>query len=174
MRLIMDWKRILKALLYPHITILFLLTPVSVALLIYSLGIAKSSSIISYISYFISAYTFTALCLRIPQIIRWFKVFKNENKLVSRWFYDISFRMKVSLHTSFIFNLSYSALHFGLGYTHKTFWFYSLAGYYLALAFMRFFLLNHTARYKQEGYIKAFKKQRLCGVVLLMMNLSLQ
>ncbi len=167
----MNWKQILKVLLYPHFIILTLLTPVSIALLIYSLGIAKTNSIVSYISYFISAYTLLALCLRLPQIIRWIKAFKKENKFVSRWLTDAHYRIKVSLYTSFFFNTAYSALHFGLGYTHKTFWFYSLAGYYITLAFIRFFLLNHTTKHKTENKIKAFKKYRICGIILLIINL---
>ncbi len=170
----MDWKKIFRRILFPHKIIVFLLTPISVGLLIYSFAFTDTSSIVSYISYFISAYTLLAICLRLPQIIHWIKAFKKENKFVSRWLTDAHYRIKISLYTSFVFNIAYSALQFGLGYTHKTFWFYSLAGYYVALAFMRFFLLRHTTKPKTGENIKfALRKQRICGIILLIMNISI-
>lgn len=170
----MDWKKIFRRILFPHKIIVFLLTPISVGLLIYSFAFTDTSSIVSYISYFISAYTLLIVSLKIPQIIRWIKTIKKENKYISRWFSDTHYRIKVSLHLSFIINTLYSLLHLGLGYIHQTFWFYSLAGYYIALAFMRFFLLRHTAKHKLGVNVKsALKKQRICGTILLIMNISI-
>lgn len=82
--------------------------------------------------------------------------------------------MNVSLYGTLIWNTAYALLQLGMGFWHHSFWFYSLAGYYISLAVMRFFLLLYTSRHKAgENMLKELKKYRTCGVVFLVMNLAL-
>ena len=76
----MDWKKIGKALLFPHIAIMIILVPVAAALLVYSMVFVGTESVIAYISYVLAAYTLTVWCFRIPRLIKFFNTFKNENK----------------------------------------------------------------------------------------------
>ena len=70
--------------------------------------------------------------------------------------------------------LSVALLHIGMGFWHHTFWFYSLAGYYLSLAAMRVFLVRHTSKHNPgEKMLMELKKYRVCGIVFLIMNLAL-
>jgi len=170
----MDWKKIGKAFLFPHIAIMILLVPVCTVFLVYSMAFLGTASVAAIVSYVLSAYTLTVWCFRIPYLIRFFKTFKDENKYARIWRNDTRLRVNVSLYGTLIYNTAYALLQLGMGFWHHTFWFCSLAGYYLSLAVMRFFLVRHTSRHKPgEKMLEELKKYRACGIVLLIMNLTL-
>ena len=170
----MDWKKIGKALLFPHIAIMIVLVPISTVLLVASMVFIGTESPIPYISYVLSAYTLTVWCVKIPYLIKFFKVFKDENKYARKWQDDTRLRVNVSLYGSFFWNIAYALFQLWLGFYHHTFWFYSLGAYYICLAVMRFFLLLHTRKYAPgERMREELLKYRACGIVFLLMNLAL-
>lgn len=170
----MDWKRIGKALLFPHIAIMIILIPIATVLLVYSMVFLGTESVVSIISYVLAAYTLTVWCFKIPHIIRFIKTFKEENQYARRWQEDTRLRMNVSLYGTLIWNTAYAVFQLGLGFWHHTFWFYSLAGYYISLGTMRFFLVRHTRRHKPgEKMREELIKYRACGIAFLIMNLAL-
>lgn len=170
----MDWKKLGKALLFPHITIMILLVPVATVLLVGSMVFIGTESVIAYISYVLAAYTLTVWCFKIPQLIKFFKTFKNENRLARKWQDDTRWRINVSLYGSLAWNTLYGIFQLWLGFYHRTFWFYSLGAYYICLAVMRFFLLLHTRKYAPgEKMQTELVKYRACGWVFLLMNLAL-
>ena len=170
----MDWKKIGKALLFPHIAIMIVLVPISIVLLVASMVFIGTESPIAYISYVLSAYTLTVWCVKIPYLIKFFKAFKDENKYARKWQDDTRLRVNVSLYGSFFWNIAYALFQLWLGFYHHTFWFYSLGAYYICLAVMRFFLLLHTRKYAPgERMRDELTKYRSCGIVFLLMNLAL-
>lgn len=170
----MDWKKIGKALLFPHIAIMLILIPIATVLLVYSMVFLGSESVAAIASYVLAAYTLTVWCFKIPYLIQFFKTFKAENKYARRWQEDARLRVNVSLYGTLIWNTAYGLLQLGLGFWHHTFWYYSLAGYYICLAVMRFYLVRHTRRHKPgEKMLEELRKYRACGVILLVMNLAL-
>ena len=170
----MDIKKLAKALLYPRIPIVILLTPISIVLLVGSMVFVGTESPIAIISYVLSAYTLTVWCFRMPAVIRFFVAFKNENKYAVRWQEDTRLRMKVSLYGTLIFNTVYALFQLWLGFYHHTFWYYSLAGYYISLAIMRFSLARHTSNHLPgEKMREELIKYRTCGWIFLIMNLAL-
>ena len=170
----MDWKKLGKALLFPHIAIMIVLVPISIVLLVASMVFIGTESAIAYISYVLSAYTLTVWCVKIPYLIKFFKTFKDENKYARRWQDDTRLRVNVSLYGSFFWNIAYALFQLWLGFYHHTFWFYSLGAYYICLAVMRFFLLLHTRKYAPgEKMREELIKYRACGAVFLLMNLAL-
>ena len=170
----MDKKKLLRIFLYPHFAVMTVLLFVSTAFLIYSMVFLGTESVAAIISYVLAFYTLTVFCLRIPQIIRFCKTLKQNNGLLRRWSEDAGFRVNVSLYGSLIFNTAYAVFQLGLGYWNHTFWYYSLSGYYLALAVMRFFLVRYTRRHTAgEMIAEELKKYRACGIVFLVMNLSI-
>ena len=170
----MDWKKIGKALLFPHIAIMIILVPISTVFLVYSMVFLGTESITAIISYVLSAYTLTVWCFKIPYLIKFFKTFKNENKYARRWQDDTRLRVNISLYGTLIWNTAYALLQLGMGFWHKTFWFYSLAGYYISLGVMRFFLVRHTSRHKPGEKMRVeLIRYRACGIVFLIMNLAL-
>lgn len=170
----MDWKKIGKALLFPHIAIMIILVPIATVFLVYSMVFLGSESVIAIISYVLAAYTLTIWCFKIPYLIRSFKKFLDENKYARIWQDDTRLRVNVSLYGTSIYNTAYALLQLGMGFWHHTFWFYSLAGYYISLAVMRFFLVRHTSKHKPgEKMMEELRKYRACGIVFLVMNLAL-
>lgn len=170
----MDFKKIGLSLLFPHIAIMIILVPVSAFLLVYSMVFVGKESVLAVISYVFSAYTLTVWCFKIPYLIKCFKNFKENNKYLRIWRGDEVLRIKLPLYGALVFNTAYAVLQLCLGLYHKTFWYCSLAFYYLSLAVMRFFLVRHTRKFKEAREILAeYKKYRACGIVFLIMNLFL-
>ena len=170
----MDWKKLGKALLFPHIAIMIVLVPIATVLLVASMVFVGNDTPIAYISYVLAAYTLTVWCIRIPSLIKFFKTFKDENRYARKWQEDTRLRVNVSLYGSFFWNIAYALFQLWLGFYHHTFWFYSLGAYYICLALMRFFLLLHTRRYAPGEKMKTeLVRYRTCGWVFLAMNLAL-
>ena len=170
----MDWKKIGKALLFPHIAIMVLLIPIATVLLVGSMVFIGTESVIAYGSYVLAAYTLTVWCFKMPLLIRFFKTFKNENKYARRWQDDMRLRINVSLYGSLAWNALYGLFQLWLGLYHHTVWFCSLGAYYICLGVMRFFLLLHTRKYAPGEKMRSeLIKFRACGWVFLVMNLAL-
>lgn len=170
----MNWKKLGKALLFPHIVIMIILVPIATVLLVGSMVFVGTESPIAIVSYVVAAYTLTVWCVKIPHLIRFFKNLKNENKYVRIWHDDARLRLSITLYGSLIWNAIYGIFQLWLGFYHHTFWFYSLGAYYICLAVMRLFLVKHIRRYAPaEKMVDELKKYRACGVVFLFMNLAL-
>ncbi len=168
------FKKILKKLLYPHIAIIILLIPISAVLLLLAFLKFGAEHYFSYVSYVVSAYTLTVICMYIPNFIKTVKRVKEGNKYVKRITTDAQLRVKLSLYGSLFMNTAYAIFQFGLGLYHGSFWFHSLAVYYLLLVIMRAFLLGGVKkRTAEENMFFEFKRYRFCGIVLLTMTLAL-
>ena len=170
----MDWKKLGKALLFPHIAIMLALLPIATVFLVCSMVLIGTESPIAIVSYVLAAYTLTVWCFRTPALIAFFKTFKDENKYARKWLDNPRLRVNVSLYGSFFWNIAYALLQLCLGFYHRTFWFCSLGAYYICLAVMRFFLLRHTRKHAPgEDVQTELKKYRACGWIFLVMNLAL-
>lgn len=168
------FKKIGKALLFPHKAVLIPLVPLSAALLIYSLGFPDTEERIKYPAYAVSAYTLTALCCRLPSCVRFFRHIKTENRYLARYFSDTHLRVSISLYGSVAINTIYAFFQMALGIYHGSLWFYSMAAYYLILAVMRFFLLHYTRTHKPGlDRLAELCWYRFCGGALMIMNLAL-
>lgn len=170
----MDWKKLGKALLFPHLAFMITLLPVATVFLVYSMVFLGTESVLAITSYVLAAYTLTVWCARIPYLIRFFKTFKNENKYARRWLEDDRLRVSVSLYGSFLWNVIYAVFQLWLGFYHRSFWFSSMAGYYISLAIMRFFLVRYTTKNRPGERMRAeLVHYRACGWIFLVMNLAL-
>ena len=170
----MNFKKIGKTLLFPHIAMMLSLVPIATVLLVGSMVFLGTDSPIAYISYVLAAYTLTVWCFKIPRLVRGFKRFRRENRFFIKWQSDARLRVNVSLYGALAGNILYGAFHLWLGFYHRTFWFYSLGAYYICLCAMRFFLLSHTRKYEAgEREYEELLKYRACGWVFLLMNLAL-
>ncbi len=106
----MDRKKIVKALLFPHIAIMIILLPIATAFLVYSLVFMGSDFIIAIMFYVLAFYTLMIWTLKVPYIIKFFKHFKEENKYARRWQDDDRLRVNVSLYGTLIWNTAYALL----------------------------------------------------------------
>lgn len=167
-------KKIGKKLLYPHILIILMLLPVSLALMIWSMITLGESHFISIIGYVLSAYTMTVICFRIPDIIKLIKYIKNENKYIVRYRTDTHLRIKINLIGTFLINFAYAIFQFFIGLYHGSFWFYSMFAYYLFLAITRFYLMKHTLKFEPNEKPKdELKKYIFTGWMMLFLNMAL-
>ena len=170
----MDWKKLGKALLFPPVAVMIVLIPVATALLVVSMVLIGTESAIAYVSYVLAAYTLTVWCSKIPDLIRFIKTVKNENRYARLWLEDTRLRVNISLFGSLAWNVLYGLFQMWLGIVHRTFWFSSLGVYYICLAVMRYFLVSHTRRYSPGERMRTeLVKYRACGWVFLVMNLAL-
>ena len=170
----MDRNKIVKALLFPHIAIMVTLIPVATVFLVFSMVYIGTDTLPAYISYVLATYTLTIWCFKIPHLIRFFKSVKNDNKYVRRWLTDTHMRTNITMYGSLLWNVAYAVMQLGLGFIHSTFWFYSLAGYYLCLGLMRFYLVQYTTKYKPGEKMKTeLIRYRTCGWIFLILNLAL-
>ena len=170
----MDVKRLFKALLLPHLALMIVLVPISTVFLIYSMAFVGTESVVAVISYVLAAYTLTVWCVRLPSLVRSIKTFKNENRYAQMWFDDARLRVNVSLYGGFLWNVAYAIFLLCLGLYHLSFWYCSVAGYYITLAFVRFSLVRYTGKRQPcEDMATELKKYRACGYTFLVMNLAL-
>ena len=170
----MDWKRIAKALLLPYPLFVWLFVPAAFALLIYCAAALPADGVLSIVAYVLSFYALVLLCMRIPNVIRWTKRFRRENKYVVRYNSDVRLRVNFSLYRSVLFNAVYASFQLGLGLWHHSVWFFSMAGYYLLLAGMRLVLVRYTRLYAPGEQQQAeWKRYRLCGILLMLITLVL-
>lgn len=168
------WIKLGKILLFPHMVVLIVLLPVSIVFLVYSMMFMDTDSITAIVSYVIAAYTLTIWCCRIPAVIRFIQDFRNKNQYVVRWREDTQLRVNLTLYGTLIWNTAYAVFQLGIGFWHRSFWFFSLATYYLSLAIMRFWLVQYTRTHKPgDDMITELKKYRACGCVFLGVNMVL-
>ena len=170
----MDWKKMGKAMLFPYPAVLALLCIAALTLLVYGFVALETSDVISIASYVLSFYALTALCLRVPDIIRFVQRFRRENRYYLMYKEDVQLRMDISLYGAFGFNALYSLFQLWLGLVHHSAWFYAMAGYYLLLACLRLMLARTIQAYTPgENLPLEWRKYRLCGAWLTTMTLVL-
>lgn len=153
----------------------------SFVLVIYVLANNMDNTVISYVSYTLSAYAMVISITGIADVIRLTR-HKIENHplvkkalnipLFEKYLKEIEFRTETSLYQGVLINLLYVALKFFSGIYYRSIWFGSLAVYYLLLAVMRFSLL-HYVRSRKCDRVSEWKRYRFCGIVLLFMNQAL-
>ena len=147
----MNRKNVFKRLLFPHPAVVIVLALVSVAGLAYSFIRLQPTDAVSIISYVVSFYSLTLICVRIPELIEMLQCFKQENRYYLRYSTDIRLKMNIHLYGGLVFNAAYAVFQLVLGLWHASVWFYAMALYYLLLAGMRFLLVQHTRSYANHG-----------------------
>ncbi len=173
----MEWKKLIR-LLYPPIWTIALFVPICTAALAYTFIGGYEAHPVAYFTYVLSFYTLTTVVMRcikvVPKQYRAAKERVYSNPVGERIMTDMKFRTHVSLYGSLGVNLLYVVLNIVSGFMYHTAWFFVLAFYYTILAVMRFLLLrfvNHVGI--GENRFKELRRSRLCGYILLTVNLAL-
>lgn len=172
------YRKILIRLFFPQLWVTLLCIPVAVAGLFIVFSGNDSSGIPACAVYVFSAYTLTLVCIRVVRTAKHARksvaAVKSRHPVVQRYLDDVSFHTHVSLYRSFGLNLLYVALKLSYGIHYRSLWFGALAGYYFLLAVMRFILLRYADKNRfGDDRIAEWKRYRLCGILLLMVNLAL-
>ena len=173
----MNMEKLIK-LLYPPVWIIALLVPICTAALIFTFTGGYEEHPLAYAGYLISFYTLSVIVLRCIKVIpAYYKSAKKavyDNPMGNRLMTDMKFRTHISLYGSLAINLLYVAFNAVSGFVYQTAWFFTLALYYTILAVMRFLLLRFVNRVGiGENRFKELRRSRLCGIILLAVNLTL-
>lgn len=177
----MDWiKKLKKLFCLPPVFTLLISVP-SYGLVIYALVDKDVDPAIAYISYFLSAYALIISITGITGIVRFIRQGIDKHPLVrkalgiplvSRYLREDMFRAETGLYQGFFINLLYAGIKMFSGILYRSVWFVTLAVYYIFLAVMRASLL-HYMRKTGKNKISEWKRYRLCGIILLFMNIAL-
>lgn len=167
-------KKFMQILLFPGTAVVILSVPAAAALLVYAFLAAGEDSLISYVSYAVSAYSLTIVCVNLVPVIRKGYRWIRKNPYANRYLEDIPFKLRVSLYFTLGINLLYAGIHAFSGIYYHSVWIGTLAAYYIFLTVIRFLLVRY-AHNNGFGKNKAaeLKRYRLCGAVLMMMNMAL-
>ena len=173
----MEWKKLIK-LLYPPVWIIALLVTICTVALVYTFISGYEAHPVAYFTYVLSFYTLTAVVMRcikvVPKHYRTAKEKVYSNPVGEKFMTDMKFRTHVSLYGSLAVNLLYVVFNVVSGFLYHTAWFFVLAFYYTILATMRFLLLRFVNRVGiGENRFKELRRSRLCGYILLTVNLAL-
>lgn len=168
------FKKILHKLLFPGIAVVLISVPVAVLLLVYTFLVAGETAPVAYISYVFSAWSLTVVCVNVVPAVQKYRDAVYRNKYIHRYRTDIPFKTLISLYGSLGINMLYAILKFVSGLYYYSVWMITLAVYYICLAVMRFLLLCHVNRNMLgKNLFLEWKKYRLCGILLMLMNIAL-
>lgn len=168
------WKQIFRRLLFPRAAVLLTGIPIGAALLIYTFAYSHEDEPIAYFSYVLSAYITTAVCARLPGLIKGGSALVHQNPYLHRYLTDIPFRTHVSLYLSLGINLLYAVMKLFCGAYYRSVWFGTFGVYYALLTVMRFLLLGHVKRNALgQELVLELKRYRLCGVILIPMTIAM-
>ena len=176
-------KRIALRLVFLPGWLVWLISLPSFALVIYVLATGLEDSVWAYVSYASSAYALLFCCFNAPRMIHAVRSGFSGHPLVQkavgsrqgqRFMSDSMYRAEIALYAGLAINLAYTVLKMVSGIVFRSLWFGSLAGYYLLLSILRFALLHHARRSPVgANLISEWKRYRLCGCMLLVMNQAL-
>ena len=162
-------KLILKRMcVLPPLQTVFIAVPAS-ALVGYVL-VSGTDGPLAYLSYVVSAYGLIVVLTGVFRVVRPIRQGVRNHPLGGRLVGDAGFRTEISLYAGFVVNLLYIVMKLASGVYCRSPWFISLAAYYALLAIMRFSLLY---RGRDVDKMTELRRYRLCGAILLLMNLAL-
>ena len=172
------FRCLVKSLLFPKWWIVLLSVPVAATRLIYAFAFDHKPDWSAYVCYILSAVSFTWICARVVRSSGHWK--QDANAMVERvpvakrYLTDASFNTNVSLYRSLALNVLYALAKFAFGIYYRSVWFGTLAVYYFLLAVIRFMLLRHAVKNTfGADRLSEWKRYRLCGIFLLVINLAL-
>lgn len=173
-------KMIKRIVVLPPVPTLLICVP-SYGMVIYALTGESVNPAIAYVSYGLSAYALIITVTGITGVARFVRQGIDQNPLVRRalsiplvrrYLGEDVFRAKASLYQGFFINLLYAGINSCSGILYGSAWFATLAVYYILLALMRASLL-HCVRRGGDDKASEWRRYRLCGIILLFMNVCL-
>lgn len=153
----------------------------SFALVLYVL-VTGSEGPLAYAAYGLSAYAMAITTTGIIRVVRAVRDGIDEHPLVKKFrahpvagrlLHDVAFRAEMSIYPSLCVNLFYAAFKLITGILYSSAWLITLAAYYALLAVMRFLVLTAARKRHSITLAGEFRRYRLCGALLAVMDLAL-
>lgn len=167
-----------KKILFPPIWLMVILTIISVVGLVTVFSNSLEEHPFAYGIYVLSAYTMTVICIlfgiTVPKYYQAAKRKVYDNPVGYRYMTDVDFKVMTSLRISLGINLVYSVFKLAAGVLYSSLWMGAVAVYYIVLSILRFMLLRYmNMNVKRKRLLREYRQSRLCGILLLILNLSL-
>lgn len=166
-------KDIIKKVLLPNKFIGFILFNLGFGLLLYVFSCHLEETLIAYISYCLSAYALTIFCMWFYKVCKFGNDFIKTSKLYKIYKGNFLAVTKVSLYFSLAMNLIYGIFELVTGIYYKSWWFITIAIYYLLLCIMKTSLVKNIKNNTSVTLKKEYKKLKSTGIILLFLNLLL-
>ena len=173
------------------VVVLILLTIVTVVALCYVFINRLDTSVVAFVSYGVSAYTFAAICVRVPSIVKKIKAAMDNSEKISyiknhhitkRLVNDKLYRGRVVLYKGLITSMLFAAFKMTVAIVYHSVWFGAVAVYYLSLSGMRYLLVKYMKKadavYENseddnERYLMENRGYRVCGYLMFFLNVAM-
>lgn len=156
-----------------------LIAPACFILLIWVLT-HETPAVLDHIAYQLSVYGLVISVTTILRVVPAVKQWLSQNRLINSTFgyllrKDEAFRAWLSLFLSMGWNLLYAIIKLLAGWALKSMWLKLMGVYYLVLALLRLILVRPVGKrpageIAHEQVISEWRRYRLCGATLLIMN----
>ncbi len=166
-------KKILNKLFVPDKIIGFLLFNLAFGLLIYVFAFHLENTPLAYVSYLLSTYALIIFCIWFCKICKFcnnalkrsgpYEFYKKHELLITKY----------SLAFATLLHYVYGIFKLSTGIYYTSWWFITLAVYYLILCLMKLFIVIDIKNEVGKNLRKEYKKLKLTGIILLFLNLVL-
>lgn len=187
------FKDIIFKILFPPVWVIVSSSLIGFPAVIISLKFLRETNPVCYISYVLSAYALTILCVNFPRakkrckelihgnelkVIVNFRRFMNSYKYTSMYLNDREFRARVSLYGGLAVNMFYAVFKCATGAVFRSAWLWAIGIYYVMLSAIRFTLLRNVRltdkkEHTLERKIHEYKSARLCGIMMFALNIAM-
>lgn len=187
------FKDIIFKILFPPVQVIVLSSLIGFPAVTISLKFLSKTNPVCYISYVLSAYALTVLCVNFPRakrrckelihgnelkVIVNFRRFMNSYKYTSMYLNDREFRARVSLYGGLAVNMFYAVFKCATGAVFRSAWLWAIGIYYVMLSAIRFTLLRNVRltdkkEHTLERKIHEYKSARLCGIMMFALNAAM-
>lgn len=186
-------KKLIFKILFPPVRVIVLCSVIGFPAMIISLKFLNENNPISYISYVLSAYALTVLCVNFPRakrrcrelihgneikIIVLLRNFMRRYKYTSMYLDDMEFRAKMSLYSGLAVNMFYAVFKCATGVIFHSAWLWAIGIYYVMLSAIELTLMRNVriTNQKEHGVerkIHEYKSARLCGIMMFALNIAM-
>lgn len=173
-----SWKAAIKKMIFPNRLLIFILISLSVVLLAYSLGDPDAKPAVQYLSYVLSFYTLVCVCARVPEIVRSIRGLLYGNEMAAKYLREKQVRDVVALHTGTGVDFIFAVFKFVTAVWFRSYWLMAEAVYHMILSVMHAILLakiRKSRKYENvlEKRLKQLESFRLCGIMMVFLNLAM-
>ncbi len=166
-------KKILNKLLFPNKISGFILFNLAFALLIYVFSFHLENTFLAYISYLLSTYALIIFCIWFYKISKFSNKAFKKTKIYQGYKKHQLLITKINLAFATFFHFVYGIFKLITGIYYMSWWFITLAVYYLILCLIKLTFIKHIKTKAVQNLKEEYKKLKLTGIILLFLNLIL-
>lgn len=166
----------MKHILYPTKKYLILISLFSYIALALVFLLKKTRSLLAYPIYVMSAYSLLIICLALIKTFQQSKFLNKvlSSKVIKRYLSDLSLQGNINIYQGIIISFFYVLFRMITGIYYQSFWFISIAVYYLVLGVIRLYLIkshqDETKIYRNVAWSLFLLNIPMGGMIILMIR----